>query len=235
MQYLDRARLEAWRLISTTPSDAPMEPASANVQDWFDSLPDDLRVQVQTDLLLLGYYDGFVDGRFGEGTRRALERYQQDQGSKPVPDQAELEQLSVAAATRFEEFGFELVSDDRGRSDLMVPLKLLPHSTETLRGHAYAAGDRSMVLETVAKPVAEQSFEDLFLTLKGDSSNRKITYQTLRADRFVLAGQEAEKSFYLLFYKTQTASVGFSFSWSSDRPDVGSVLATYIASHFAPI
>jgi len=234
MQYLDRARLEAWRLISITPSDAPMEPASANVQDWFDGLPEDLRVQVQTDLLLLGYYDGFVDGRFGEGTRRALERYQQDQGAGAIPTQGELEQLGVSAATRFEEFGFELVSDDRGRSDLMVPLKLLPHSTETLRGHAYAAGDRSMVLETVAKPVAEQSFEDLFQALKGASSDRRITYQTLRADRFVLAGRDAEKSFYLLFYKTQTASVGFSFSWDTERSNVGPVLATYIASHFAP-
>jgi len=42
----------------------------------YANLPDDKTMFIQSSLKLLGYFHGPIDGRYGKGTKRSVERYQ---------------------------------------------------------------------------------------------------------------------------------------------------------------
>jgi hypothetical protein len=56
--------------------------------NWLKSPPADAVRKVQTALKEAGYYDGVIDGEFGNGTALALGRYQQNSG---LPDSCQLD------------------------------------------------------------------------------------------------------------------------------------------------
>src|SRR5690606_37498271 len=45
-------------------------------QEWFNALPLEDRTEIQSDLILLGYYNFLVDGAFGQGTFAGLSAFQ---------------------------------------------------------------------------------------------------------------------------------------------------------------
>jgi len=85
---------------AATPSQAKLEDSSTNVK--LESLSQDQAREMQQRLQLLGYYRGAVDGKVGEGTRVALQRYFQRQ--------AELARQGVISNATIGMFGTE-VSD----------------------------------------------------------------------------------------------------------------------------
>ena len=235
MRYLEASNLHEWGLISFART-AAVEPNSPNIEQWFSSLNVDDRIQLQSDLILLGHYQGLIDGTFGEGTRTALAAYQNSKGQDPaaVLGPEEMGQLTASASLRYDNLGFTVVSDDRGGSDLMVPRTLLHTDSTTLRGNAYASSDGGMVLETISKPLAEQSFEELYQALSRPNETREITYKVISPARFVVAGKDAGESFYLFFMQTKESSVGFSLAWRDAYAQSGIMIAAYVASYFAP-
>lgn len=85
---------------ATPHSQAQLENSSTNVQ--LQSLSQEQAREMQQRLQLLGFYRGEVDGKVGEGTRAALQRYFQRQ--------AELAQQGVISPSAISQFGTE-VSD----------------------------------------------------------------------------------------------------------------------------
>jgi peptidoglycan hydrolase-like protein with peptidoglycan-binding domain len=86
---------------TATPHSQPqLENSSTNVQ--LQSLSQEQAREMQQRLQLLGFYRGEVDGKVGEGTRAALQRYFQRQ--------AELAQQGVISPSAISQFGTE-VSD----------------------------------------------------------------------------------------------------------------------------
>lgn len=83
---------------ATPSSQAQIEDGATNVQ--LSSLTQEQAREMQQRLQLLGYYRGAIDGKVGEGTRSALQRYFQRQ--------AELAQQGVVSNSAISLFGTEV-------------------------------------------------------------------------------------------------------------------------------
>jgi hypothetical protein len=228
MAFLERSELEKWRVIS---------PQRQTAEAWFDALTPEERRLLQSDLTLLGYYQGFVDGTFGSGTAAAISAYQQGMGfevgsslSKP-----ELAGLRADAKTAFDQFRFSPIADDRGRSALALPKALLVESKATARGTMYSDHALDIQLETIAKPSRNETLAGLFKVLSAPGPKRSIAYASMQTTRFVVSGVDNEREFYLLFISAGDFNVGYSLSWNPERADEAEVLSMFLASHFFPV
>jgi peptidoglycan hydrolase-like protein with peptidoglycan-binding domain len=206
-------------------------------RDWFESLSADERTATQANLTLLGYYEYLVDGQFGNGTFAALTAFQRSLGRASTgvlipPDQ---EKLVLLAAEVYAGLGMDLVRDREGQAALIMPLGLLTVKHQIGRGNAYATPDGGLALETLRRPIGEKPFGELYEELKTEAGGRRVTYSNYNDDRFVIAGQQAGRSFYTMFQNADTDSVGYSLSWTADYEDPARMLAIFIASHFTAL
>jgi len=211
--------------------------SAADSERWFNNLPKEEQVLLQMNLTLLGRYTSLVDGEFGPGTYRAITEFQKERGLVPsgVLTRAQLEAMTADATEIFAAMGMETVEDQRARISLFVPRSLLRDVSETRRGNAYATQDGGIVLETIRKPVDEESFAELFATLSTDTAHRRITYTSFTTDRFVVSGMADGELFYLMFHDAGDASVGFSLSWPRAQNELGVMLAMFTASLARPL
>ncbi len=209
----------------------------ASSERWFNALDDQDRFIVQVNLVLVGLYDRYVDGEFGPGTFQAITEFQDQQRSRKdgVLNDRQLAALSAQGQKLFDELGFEETKDAKAGLSIYVPRKVLGRSTSTQRGARYTGADGGIVLETVGKPLSEQSFPALYEQLKDGSAQRRVTYSTFKADTFTLSGQDGDRTFYSRFYSDGYVSSGFSLSWTRDYAELGRMLSIMLANFSAPL
>src|SRR5690606_36901167 len=104
-------------------------PATADFdrsRHWFLSLSDEVRISLQTDLTLTGFYDAFIDGAFGPSTYRALTSFQEwnAESVTGILGDASLRTLSRASESVINELDLQIVQDERGQIELAVPRAL---------------------------------------------------------------------------------------------------------------
>lgn len=206
-------------------------------QRWFNSMDEDDRGLLQSDLMLLGHYAALADSTFGNFTYRAIQAFQTSIGDRPtgVLTSRQLDVLRDASTALYYELGFDIVEDARGRMAMLLPQKLLPAVSETRRGTAYTSADGAVRLETIRKPFSEESYESLYRTLASSSATRSVSYQTLTPEKFVVSGTREGKLFYIFMNNTPGESAGFSVEWERSRNQVGAMVATFMASYSYPL
>lgn len=203
---------------------------------WFVGLSEDERFLLQARLILTGHYVALADGEFGQMTYRAIVALQRDLGDPQngVLSEGAQTALNGAAAAIYQGLGMDIVTDERGLITLIVPNTLLPQRLETRRGTAYVSPDGAVRLETIRKPLTEQSFADLYDGLRSETATRKVSYAVFDPGRFVVSGTAGERSFYMYFTSTPEDSIGYSMEWLPEERDTGSMLATFLASYSYP-
>ncbi|WP_127752087.1 serine protease [Devosia sp. 1566] len=203
---------------------------------WFMGLSDDERLLLQSRLILTGHYSALADGEFGQMTYEALLAMQRELGERQtgVLTRAAQDALTEASAAIYQGLGMNIVSDERGLITLIVPQLLLTDQRPTKRGTAYGSPDGSLRLETIRKPLSEQSFADLYKALSATNASRRVTYRVFDESRFVVSGRTGPRSFYVHFTQTSTDSVGYSVEWSDEETRRGTMLATFLASYSYP-
>ena len=159
-------------------------------QDWFNALPMENRTEIQSDLILLGYYNFLVDGAFGQGTFASITAFQRSlsRAVTGILSDGDLTRLRTGAADVSSRLGLSNVDDSLGKIRLVLPAALLTRSTTNDSGTAYSSEDGGVVLTTVSKPVAETSFSDLYATLsrRGAAAHhlvRQLQRRALRRQR----------------------------------------------------
>jgi peptidoglycan hydrolase-like protein with peptidoglycan-binding domain len=204
---------------------------------WFEGLTTDERTEMQANLTLLGHYTYLVDGQFGRGTYEALTAFQRSIGraATGVLLATDKETLLLRAGDVWNELGMELVRDKEGQAALIMPAGLLTVRESATRGNSYATADGGIRLETVRRPIGEQSFKSLFDELAAASGERSISYSNFNSNRFVVSGEADGRSFYMMFQNAELDSVGYSLSWTAANDERASMLAIFIASHFTAL
>ncbi len=228
MEILSADDLMKWRLIS-----APRLAAEA----WFNGLDDRSRWVLQSDLMLLGYYRGFVDGKFGPGTAAALTSYAEAVGAEPGSGLSaeELADLRHSARQVFTAFDFVPTADGAGGSSFMIPKSMLARTTDATRGRTFMSPNGKMALETIAKPSRTETLQQLYAMLAKPSATKTVGYAAIAASRFVISGTNSGRNFYLMVQDAGTYNVGFQLSWDAESDAEGAVAATFIASNFFPM
>jgi S1-C subfamily serine protease len=209
----------------------------ASGRSWFASLNEEKRFVVQTDLVLIGLYDRYIDGDYGAGTFRAIAAYQGRNGevADGVLSDAEMQSLNDEASEIYGRLGFEMTRDTAAKVTLFVPIKLLDNKSSAARGTIYASADKGIILETLNKPFSEESFQELFGHLGTTNSKRVVTYSTFDATAFTTSGEYNQLKYYSRFYAGRDASVGFTLSWTDRYESVGKMISIMLANLSTPL
>ncbi len=223
MLYLDTSDLRTWRLLTDT--------SPVAVEPWFDELDDKAKAGVQVDLILLGHYQGLVDGVFGVGTKRAVDAYRAERDLSEAGELTSTERrhLREVARRAYERLGFAIVTDVKSGTALLVPKALLPRRSDTPTGYAYYSADGSSMIRVEA---FIGTLPTLWSSAVAEEQGKTITYSTSLPERFVVAGTMNGQSFYTYMLADGVSSRGFTFTWSSGDTTDGVVALNMAASHF---
>jgi S1-C subfamily serine protease len=201
-----------------------VEASYRDAERLFNSLSFEERGNIQLSLIWAGSYSGLVDGELGRRTYKSIQAYQQSIGAAPTGalSRSQFDELIAEANLLMGEIGFDIVSDPETGLTLALPTALLSHSGPTRRGFRWVSpDDRSVEIETVAMPVAEQSYLQLYERLSRERPNRRVTYRTFEPSFFVVSGYIGTRKFYSRFQPGPLATRGFSLAWD---PSLGPIM-----------
>lgn len=206
-------------------------------QAWFNALPLEQRSEIQSQLILLGYYEYLVDGAFGQGTFSGLTAFQRSlsravTGVLSESDLTRLKTTSDAVASRL---GLKQIEDSAGRISIVVPEALLTQSSDTGRGTAYMSEDGGFALETSHIPHPDKDFAALYAEFAAEGPGRIVSYASYNPDRFVVSGTDSGRRFYLMYRNAQTESVGYEVTWTQPYHRDAAIVSTYLASYAEPL
>lgn len=199
---------------------------------WFDRLGFTQRADLQTYLILAGFYDGLVDGQFGPGTLRAIRQFEMTVGdvADNELDDREMGELEKVALQRIDALGLGSWTDPS--SGLTFPLagKLLSVSGTSGGDSVFRSSDGDIRLTTWRVSLDEESFEATFAR-RVAGPNRTISYSQLGDTSFVVAGKDASDFFYTRGLRSGTTTAGYTIRYGEKYRSVGSMLAILLASY----
>ncbi len=157
------------------------------------------RIAIQGDLVWTGDYNGLVNGDFGERSIAAVKAFQRRNGGKDsgVLNPQERAALAAAAKTKQEAAGWRVVDDPSSGARLGVPLKITPQATAQKDGNRWSSARGEVQIETFRIKEPGTTLAAVFEKQKKEPAGRKIAYNLLRPDFFVLSGLQGLKKFYV--------------------------------------
>jgi hypothetical protein len=205
----------------------------------FEALPEEERHAFQEALVWASEFNTVTSGSFGRRTFDAIVLYQKRHGLPPngILDPAAQTALVGEASKLRQSVDFSIQVDSRSGLRIGLPLKLITQKTSTTNGTKWQSATGSLSLETVVLDAHDRTLLALFNELAATKPPRKITYQFMRPDWFVLSGEAADRKFYIR-YAQGTANGkselrGFTWTYVAGVPLAGP-LATAIANSFDP-
>jgi len=166
----------------------------------YAAMPEADRMAIQSDLIWTGDYDGIVGAEFGDRAIAAVKAFQKRNAGRETgilnPD--EHAKLAQSAKSRQANAGWRMVDDRATGAQLGVPGKLVPQSAQATAGSRWQSSRGEVQVETFRVAARDTTLAAVFARLKTEPSNRKVEYQVLKPDFFVLSGiQGGVKKFYV--------------------------------------
>lgn len=185
---------------------------------WFDSKPEQERLEIQLLLIFTGDYIAIVDAAFGNRTYEALRKFQHKNNLAPdgVLSERELRLLWKQGGAVMQDVGFKLRDDLTTGVSLGVPENLFVSIQPTKRGMRWTGKNQLIELETLRIPNVETEYVELYRRLSKESPDRRVEYKFYRDDNFIISGTNRGKDFYLRMLRTRRDTRGFSLSWNEE-------------------
>src|SRR6476646_6281067 len=160
------------------------KPSSASAGGAYAAMPESERFAIQSDLALLGDYEG-APGNFDEGTIAAVKAFQQRHHNRATGVLAAPERDALAAAAKgpAAAVGWRLIDDPKTGARLGLPEKLVPNSSASRSGSRWTSAQGQIQIETFR--YTEAALPALFEDEK-KTSKRRVTASVLRAGSFVI-------------------------------------------------
>jgi peptidoglycan hydrolase-like protein with peptidoglycan-binding domain len=200
---------------------------------WWQSLPEGQRYAIQADLILLGYYSGFVDGTFGPLTKTALGQFQLSEGvTGPAPTTEVLEALRSRGLEAYSSYGFTLEKHPADGVAVFVPRAVL---TKKLPGEdggiVFATEDEGIVLHFAGWDYPNMPLAEWAPGLLKAGPNQTIEYRSVQDDQLVISGRQDNATYYTMLAVDYPKVVGVTVSWLDEYASHGKIIATYAASY----
>ena len=203
-------------------------------KQWWQSLDETSRYEIQGNLILTGHYQALVDAEYGALTYNALRAYEVSQGlpANGILSSSELSELRRRADKVYADLGMTVVSDTSAGVSTYAPLAILTHEVRELEGGlTLSSSDGQFVFML-------QGWDHDGTSLKGARDyvlrampDAEITYQTARADRAVVSGRTGSDSFYAMVHTDEDKVVGFSVVWTENYASSALLTAMFAASY----
>lgn len=178
---------------------APVRPALQTPAETANAMAQAERQAIQSDLAWTGHYNGAVSGEVSPRMVAAIRAFQKQRGARPsgVLNPQERGALSEAARSLQDQVGWKIVSDPASGARLGVPLKLAPQQVTDGSGATWSSTTGTIQIQLTrrneARPVAAKLAEQE----RKQPAGRRITYNVVKPEEFVLSGTQGLKKFYL--------------------------------------
>lgn len=156
------------------------------------------RLAIQSDLAWFGQYNGAINGEASERLLAAIKAFQRDNGAQQTgvltPQERGL--LSAAAKKLQDNVGWKLVTDTVTGARLGIPAKLVPQQTSDANGSKWASSTGTIQI-ILARRKEDAPSTARLAEQERKEPGRKVDYQVIRPDFFVLSGMQNLKKFYI--------------------------------------
>jgi peptidoglycan hydrolase-like protein with peptidoglycan-binding domain len=216
------------------PAAAKPVPAAAAIKSYA-SMPEAERIAIQNDLIWTGDFVGTATSEFGERSVAAVKAFQKRQGHKEtgVLNPAERALLAGAAKRRQDAVGWRIVNDAATGVRLGVPGKLVPQASAQGGGARWQSARGEVRVETFrinAPGTTLAAVHEAQRKLEG----RKLNYNILRSDFFVLSGLQGLKKFYTRAQMRGDEVRGFTLLYDQATEGTLDPVAIAMSSAFNP-
>jgi hypothetical protein len=165
----------------------------------YAAMPAAERRAIQADLVWTGDYNGIPSDDFGERSIAAVKAFQARSGAPDTglltPEQRTA--LAGAANAKQAASGWQVVDDPVSGVRLAVPIKRAPQSSALKTGTRWSSGRGEVQIETFRIADAGTTLAAVFEQQKKEPATRKVEYNVMRDNFFVLSGLQGLKRFYL--------------------------------------
>lgn len=207
-----------------------------------DSIEDALNIWerrlAQEGLIVLGYYNGFADGTFGQNSRLAIASYQGDH-KRPATGKlsaADALELGGAALNVRKQLQWQPLANSRAGVTMSYPAALLTKRQDNkFGGETLETGDGAISLKTLSFPNSGAGQLDALFKSLSSEQGSTVTYQLRRSNWFILSGTSGERQFYARFEQKGDEVRGYDLSWVSDKSSkVPEKVSVLISNGFHP-
>ncbi len=174
-------------------------PAAATAKSVYAAMTDAERTTIQSDLIWTGDYNGVVGTEFGDRAITAVKSFQKRNGGRETgvlnPD--ERAKLGQSRKAKQENVGWRLVDDAATGARLGIPSKLAPQSAAAKAGSRWQSSHGEVQIETFRVAAPDTTLASVFEQQRKAPAERKVEYNVLRPDFFVISGLQGLKKFYV--------------------------------------
>jgi peptidoglycan hydrolase-like protein with peptidoglycan-binding domain len=190
--------LAAAPALAETKAKQKAEPKPNPIAASYAAMTASERMSIQSDLVWTGHYNGVVNGEFGDRAIAAVKAFQARNGTKQtgVLNPQERGVLQAAAKTKADAVGWRMVDDLTTGARVGVPMKLAPQITQSKSGMRWSSARGEVQIESFRLREAGTTLAAVFEAQKKEVG-RKVDYQVLRPDFFVMSGLQNLKKFYV--------------------------------------
>jgi peptidoglycan hydrolase-like protein with peptidoglycan-binding domain len=157
------------------------------------------RRAIQADLVWTGDYHGIPSDEFGERSIAAVKAFQARSGAPDTglltPEQRSV--LAAAATAKRQASGWQVVDDPVSGVRLAIPVRRAPQSSPSRSGTRWSSGRGEVQIETFRIAEAGTTLAAVFEQQKKEPASRRVEYNVLRDNFFVLSGLQGLKRFYM--------------------------------------
>jgi peptidoglycan hydrolase-like protein with peptidoglycan-binding domain len=216
---------------------APNPAEMAALKESYATMPLAERLAIQSDLVWSGDYNGGVNGDFGERSIAAVKAFQKKHKAKETGLLTPQERESLAAAVKAqrEQVGWTLIEDEAlPGARLGIPAKFAAKSERGASGTRWFSARGEIQIETFREKMGGAQLSELFEEQKKQPKNRRVEYNVLRSDFFVLSGLQGLKKFYVRAQLKDNEARGLTILYDQAMDGIMEPVVVAMSSAFAP-
>lgn len=217
---------------------APANPyATQNADNTEGSLNYDERKLIQEGLVWGGFYNGWIDGQFGKGTRDAIANVQQQykQPSTGMLNADLAVHLGGMALNNRTKYGWTTITEPKSGVTLAYPSKLLTRTTNPEPNFVNIdSEDRSVSIQLLRiDRVKPDAIDTLYNDLTGNGKST-VTYSFRKGSLFIIAGDRGTGKYYSRYEQRGGEVRGYDLVWSGSRDAEMQAISVLISNSFEP-
>ena len=176
----------------------PAKPApAAAARAGYASLSDLERMTIQSDLIWTGDYNGVIAADMSDRAIAGVKGFQKRHGAREtgILTADERQKLSQEAEPRQESAGWRLVADTATGAWLGLPARLVPQASAAKAGSHWQSARGETQVDTFR--ITGTTLAAAFERLRKEPAERRVEYNVMRGDFFVISGLQGLKKFYV--------------------------------------
>jgi peptidoglycan hydrolase-like protein with peptidoglycan-binding domain len=214
----------------------PAPKADPAVVAAYAAMPAADRRAIQADLVWTGDYNGIPSDDFGERSIAAVRAFQARSGASETglltPEQRTA--LANAATAKQAASGWQVVDDPVSGVRLAIPVKRAPQSSALKTGTRWSSGRGEVQIETFRIADAGTTLAAVFEQQKKEPATRKVEYNVMRDNFFVLSGLQGLKRFYLRAHGKDNEVRGMLIMYDQAMQGIMDPVAVAMSARFEP-